>query len=398
MSSEIAPLQIPADRPRKKPILQIFIMVVLGILGGVVGIFFALMMRSLGPDAGPSSTELIAVALVFPIYFLTIAVHELGHLIGGMGVGFKFYAVQVGPFRISRTRTKFKFETNWVMTLMGGQAVCYPVHIENLKTRALWYFAGGPLASLISGAAALLVVIASGLFESEFSGIELIDLLLLIFGGMSIMIGLLTLIPTRMMGMPSDGARIFPLLMGQQVATRDLALLAIFGISHSGVRPRDWAPELIADALSHPEENLFGAVAHGSAYSYEFDQGNYDAARAHLQRALDAVETQNMTYRPALMTEAVYFEAAIRRDLTAALLWHERIPDRAPVPPVLRYQALAAMQAFEKNSAGVAKSIKAAKAELEESLDLGGSQAILEQLEQIEERLETSHESEVREI
>ena len=382
---------MPPETPKKRPIFHIAFMIFLGILGGILGAFLAISLRSSAFDTGPSGAEIITILLVFPIYFFAIAVHELGHLMGGWSMGFRFFAVQVAPFRIFRTPSRLKLETNWMMTFMGGQAICYPVEISNLRSRAFWYFAGGPLMSLASGALAFGVLLFRQGTSVSFTTIELIDVLLFLFASMSILIGLFTLIPTRMMGMPSDGARIFPLILRKQIASRDLALFALFGMSHQGLRPRDWRPEWIEDALSVQENNLFGAVAYGSAHDYEMDRENYQLARDYLQQALEAIDSHNMTYRPILLASAVLFEAEVRRDLEAALYWHEQIPGQAVIPPALRYMALAAMQALQQDRAGVTESLAAARKELEESLDEGAKLASLDQMRRIEDSLEPAN-------
>lgn len=92
---------------------------------------------------------LIAGAVV--MIFLSLAVHELGHLITGLVQGFKFHLYVVGFLGIKRDdNDRIKVYLNTDFNYFGGIAATLPIgkHPDNVKKFANLVIAG-PLASLL---------------------------------------------------------------------------------------------------------------------------------------------------------------------------------------------------------------------------------------------------------
>ena len=134
--------------------------------------------------------------MAFLVAFAVVAVHEIGHVLGGLCAGFRFNSLRIGPlmihpgFRISRCR-------GWSAWL-GGAAQMIPVASDKLAARAWRSCCAGPAASILSGCAVLLL-------PTKGSAAWL-------FAIGSLIGGLADLVPWRTPTVVSDGARIWMLL------------------------------------------------------------------------------------------------------------------------------------------------------------------------------------------
>lgn len=283
--------------------------VVLFVLGGLVGLGVDPILAFLGIDFGEADMNpwVLIPSLVLSLISV-LAFHEAGHVIAGKLVGFRFTFFIVGPFKLHSTESGIRFGLNRSLMLAGGLGGAAPTDSRNLTRRAMAYVAGGPVASLLLAATALgllFVVPAS------------IGIVLSIIAVFSFLIGIVTLIPTRMSGgLVSDGARLKMLTQGGPEA-RWCAIAAINGASMAGKRPRDWDEEMIQSSLSHPDGSLDDAGASSTAYYHALDTGRTDEAEALLGRALSAEEAPEMV-RSQVLFEAAFFQAYFRQNTKEA--------------------------------------------------------------------------------
>ncbi|MCB0651459.1 MAG: site-2 protease family protein [Saprospiraceae bacterium] len=87
---------------------------------------------------------------IFVMFFVSLGVHELGHLITGLVQGFQFQLFVVGPLGIKRETDGIKVYFNKNLGLYGGVAATSPVKDDPdnpLKFARL--ILAGPLSSLL---------------------------------------------------------------------------------------------------------------------------------------------------------------------------------------------------------------------------------------------------------
>jgi hypothetical protein len=265
--------------------------------GGVVGALAVQAGELFGggmPSLHLSTTQSALLLMVSCMALIgTIVVHELGHLLGGRLVGFRAFLLIVGPLRLERSASGWRFAMNRSIALAGGLAGTAPTDTQRVRQRMAVVIAGGPLASLITGVLALAWCLS--LRPSEFDiatpfGRVLFAGALAAYGFGSVGIGLLTLIPGRTAGFRTDGAQLLTFLRGGAEGDRAAALGAIVGQSLSGVRPRDYAPDLLATAL-HPADGSGEELAAWQlSLAAAVDAGDDTAARAWLERILGALD------------------------------------------------------------------------------------------------------------
>jgi hypothetical protein len=275
-----------------------------------------------GSFGGAMAVIVLASSLAF---FLSLAAHEAGHLLGGRLAGFRFALYAAGPIRVRRSPSGLRFEVNDRWTL-AGFAFSVPVHLRNLKRGMVSFVAGGPVTNL------LLAVVVAGLFLAltlaapsreavrAFLGSSVsLGLFVFLFqaGFTSLALGVVTLVPLRKDGFFTDGARLLMLLRGGAKAERWSASWALYAASADGQRPRDWDRGLIDQATQLTDGSLDEGGACLLAYLWALDRGDGEAAEGFLDRARDAFDAIP-ALRPSIAAEIAYFHARFRGDAATA--------------------------------------------------------------------------------
>ena len=284
-----------------------FVGCVLGAAAGALALWSGSVSTATLPRPGAWPLAVAWTALLLAA-FLAVFVHELGHILAGMLVGYQAFLLIVGPFRIERSATQWHLHWNRELLLYGGLAGAMPrgrLSSGQLTRRLAAFTAGGPLTSLVAGGLGWWVL-PPVRFSTDATAAWLFAATLgqaFAFG--SLLIGVITLVPGRTAGFLTDGARLRLLAMGGPAAEREAALQGIFGASMAGVRPRDWPSELVAMALRAEDDSVLHVVACQLAQMQAADAGDTPRARHLLESVLARVDAV-----PALGQPALYYDAA----------------------------------------------------------------------------------------
>jgi hypothetical protein len=278
----------------------------------------------------------LALSLGVGLLALIVAtlVHELGHAVAGMATGLRVARVHLGPIEI---RDYARPYVKLVWSLQAG-VVLVPFDRSGTLGALRWSLilstAAGPLAGLVSGAAILGLV--GGLrFDDPLSVPQAI-------GQMSLILGVLNLLPIRSGEQLADGRRMFSLLLHNRESGEILAATLMLVEALSGRRPRDWDPALLAIMERSPDE-VFARLC---LYEAAIDRGEIEAAGKHLDAAV-ALRSEKWTAADAILfTEAAYYAARHRGDarVARALLG---LADGGDVVDFLRARAEAAVLCAE---------------------------------------------------
>jgi len=179
-----------------------------------------------------------------PGYVTVVLVHELGHAVAGLLVGYWVPFLYMGPVRVEWLREGgARISANKRLGLWGGAVLVLPrthprpSELATYRRRMVAVFAAGPAASLLVGGVALVIALfllpsSARPFGEELTWLELLSL-------MSIAVGIGQVVPIRIGNQRSDGLRILSLLRSR--AGQDQTLLdAMVTANVDGVRPRDW--------------------------------------------------------------------------------------------------------------------------------------------------------------
>ncbi|HEX2188091.1 MAG TPA: hypothetical protein VHG51_04300 [Longimicrobiaceae bacterium] len=387
-----------AARPKKRPLRAAADLLVPLLAGAAVGVLGAALLPEMVPDVELGRGEkVVAVAGLFVLLPLVIAAHEAGHLLGGRLAGFRALLFVVGPLRVERHGDGFRAGWNRSAAIAGGLAVSVPEDTRDLRRRTALLVAGGPVTSLLAGAAALAMRAPLGLDalprDAGFAA-YLASMALLLGGVTSLGIGAATLIPARTGGFYSDGARLLRLLRGGPDTGREVAILTLMALSMAGRRPREWDPALVAQAASLADGTPFDAVGRQLAHAGALDLGEVEEARRQLEAALELEEVLPPVARPGLLLQAAWFAAVHDGDAARARALFGRAGAGLMVPPHSRLLAEAAVLLAEGDAARAAGLLDRAEAQLDRALDRGGAAVDRERIRELRARAMGGAESE----
>lgn len=322
-----APLPNPRSRSQWRALL----------LGGLFGIVLAgggaLLLRAIDRGllhellAGFSGAAARWILLPLALYLVILA-HEVGHLLGGWFVGFRFTLLVVGPVRVERSAAgRIRMRLNKDLASAGGLAASVPADQHDLAGRFARVVAGGPLASL-----ALSMV--CGAFAFSMDQPSLLRATLASMAGLSLAIFFATAAPMQTGMYLTDGARLLQLLRRGPASVRDAALLTAGAANTIGTPVAAWDRQTIAKMLTPEDGSIFELQGRWYAYMWLVAHGALNEARVHLERALAITGGLPTAMRTSLQLEHAFLRALVDRAM----------PERAAGPPAASLVAVPAHQ------------------------------------------------------
>lgn len=261
---------------------------------------------------------LVLVALTL-LLLLTAMVHELGHLLAGYLVRFRFQTLIVGVVRVSRVNGRLQWRLQRSGSLFNGLVASLPVEMDNLARRLLYFALGGPLASLLLSLLALAVVLYLG---SDLT--RMLTVLWLweccLFTAIASYFFLLTSLRPGSYhnGMMADGGRIVMLLAQSSQALRWQALVQLNVADLAGKRPSCWDETLLRQALVQADNSHDYLTAVVMNYHHQLDTKQPDQALLFLEEALKLPVAWDTGMRARLALEKAYVMAYHLKDLETA--------------------------------------------------------------------------------
>ncbi|RZK42408.1 MAG: M50 family peptidase [Pedobacter sp.] len=367
---------------RKSQFTKYIALAVFTVVCAVGGYFIGKMGSSL---AIPKASIMLATVLFIPAFFIVIAVHEAGHAITGVLVGFDFRTFIVGPFLWDKEGAKWKFKWNTNINTAGGMVLCLPKGKESISKKFALFAAGGPLASI-----ALTVVTAGIAYFIHINemGSSATKAILLLLSGLSALIFLTTIVPYRAGGLASDGARIIKMLSGGEGAKFEILILTIIASTSSGVRPKLLDIETLTEAqvLGEKINAPFKIYLPGIFHQRAFDEGDLDAAEVHLTNHIAVVDEMPKGFNGVVWLDAAFFHAYARKNLDKAIEYWEKFVPSAMIPKAQIYATEAAIAQLKNDYALASSKIEDAKKELPNMIDRGVAVALEEKLDSLKRR------------
>jgi hypothetical protein len=195
---------------------------IVGALWGLLlGFLFAAVLIREDQVAARNRASDFMILFYFGVILCVIVVHECGHLLAGWLVGFRFSRIAIGPFCLKIEHGKLKVEARGRLTGAAGYAGMHVNKVRRLRHRLLVFTAGGPAANLLAAAAIGAVLAYSPLGSLN----NWVSLPAALFAQISLIIGLVNLIPFSVGALFSDGARMAILYRSRPRARRGSASL-----------------------------------------------------------------------------------------------------------------------------------------------------------------------------
>lgn len=293
-------------------------------------------LESIASNWGP----LIIPALLPFLLFAVIVVHEIGHLVCGLSVGFRLMSVRFGPVRISPPfRVSVRFEPK---TGASGLVSMIPAKSKNLRARAVVFIMGGPVANLLTGFFIIFLKVGGPVAS--------------VFAALSVFIGAANLVPFRRLALISDGKRLLMLLNNAGQGERLLAILQLAAELRNGIEPENLSPDFIAKAIAIKDESPDTAAGYVLAYTAAWYQDAPDRAAHLLETCLEYSQFSAPVMREALRCSAAVFQGRKRKRIDLAEQWLSEIPEKT-IFPGLRLQAESAILEAQGNIEGALKKL-----------------------------------------
>jgi hypothetical protein len=268
--------------------------------------------ESLAASVGGLKAGLIT-CVVIPVgaLFLSLVVHQTGHLLTAWLTG----------FRLGRRDSGRRLYSCDVLRL-GAMSV-EPRTMEHLSRRLALLVLGGPLASLLLPL--LLEIFARGARNDMAFAVH-------VFAVLSIMVGVADLLPDDGRGNASDGARLVMLLKNDAAAQRWLAVIQLhFALELTG-DPKAWESSTVACATTIDDDSREAVTGRWLGYLWAAERQDITTATKYLEEALAAPAENSAWIRDRLFLEAAMFQAWFRDDLERARFWAAKIRSRKLVP------------------------------------------------------------------
>ncbi|SDD33995.1 hypothetical protein SAMN05421663_109100 [Terribacillus halophilus] len=180
-------------------------------------------------------SEVITYAQLAAAGFLAIALHELGHVIGGKLMGMNFGYVVAGPFHIEKGKKGIRLRENRNWGLIGGVALMLPTpgHTEDRLRKDLSVMTiSGPIMS------SSLCVLFLAMWH--FSTIEFFAFCSMLHGGILVA----TILPLPNGDFQTDGSAFYRLIRQTEAGERQIQSAKLMAEMYGAKRPVYWSSSL----------------------------------------------------------------------------------------------------------------------------------------------------------
>jgi hypothetical protein len=248
---------------------------------------------------------------------ICIAIHELGHVLAGWASDMKLRTFQVGPFRWSHRRGKWKFK---LVAGMGGVTGMAPTRLINVRGRSAFFTFGGPVASLVlAGVSCIATLTAKGhLWEGAWT---LCSLIAMVASADFVV----NLIPQKPEANYSDGARIYQLVTNGPWAHVEHAFSMVASTLVTERRPRDYDLDVLRAAGSFLVQGDRGMLLRLYTCMHHLDTGQVPEAVASLEEAEALYEGVAVQSPAGICALFVFLNAVFKRDRPEAERWWKRL-------------------------------------------------------------------------
>jgi hypothetical protein len=287
----------------------------------------------------------VSFFVILGLLFIAILLHELGHMIAGLLTDHRVVRVQVGPFFFEDDPQKDAPRVGFKPLLgtgMGGFVLMLPRDFADLRLRTLITILGGPAASVGSGTLGL--VAFALMFGGDFTPVTMHTVGL--FSMLSILLGMINLIPVRTPTFQTDGGQVVPLVVGGKHAQYQVARRSLTTLEALGTRARDLPPGLIKRMLvlqNKSQNHIEGLMM---AYRHFEDANRFEQAGKFLAQAVTLAKRHPKRAMQGVYGEAAYFWAFYYRKPELAKSFYRKVKKRR-LPPASKYIYSAAIALAE---------------------------------------------------
>jgi hypothetical protein len=293
-----------SEAPPRPPPTKWIVLVVSGVVGVLLG---------MSPIMYPRYFAGFNGFLLLPALYVTVAVHEVGHLVAGRAIGMRPGAIVIGGIAIFKSGQRWLIRFDYRRMFSGGLAKVLPQKGDFRPASFGWMIAGGPLASVVFTVVCGLVELRYGRGPWGWTGTLFWTALLTT---------VCSIVPVSRGLNKSDGARLWILMRRPDQCRPWMALWALQTEETRGVRPRDWDAELVKQTLkADPSSGEYPYIQLLAFYRCT-DEKQEQVALDHLEHAL--ARSASGVLRQCIFLEAASASALSRGNVSQARTWMER--------------------------------------------------------------------------
>jgi len=310
------------------------------LLGAALGLVFvfALIYTSNSTRHVRNSAADFTLAFYLLGLFLTVTLHEIGHLLAGWFVGFQFSLLSVGPISLRRQYGKLKVQLGRAIPA-AGYAGMHVGQVRRLRRRLLIFSSGGIVANLLTAAGMALFI------ENSVSGAQRSWLYAPanLFMWISGVIGLVNLVPFKLGMLYTDGARIAMLLLSRARSRRWMCIAAVGNQNQKGVRSKEYKRTWLQAATSLHDGSVDDFIGNWLAYASANDRKDAFSAGLHLERCLELVNLLGPSIQDLVALEAAVFTAWFWNNSVVAESWLRQVKKLKALPQLQPIRAAVAL-------------------------------------------------------
>ncbi|MEO0647701.1 MAG: site-2 protease family protein [Cyanobacteria bacterium J06650_10] len=239
------------DMPPDAKSWQVTLLPTLGLF--VIAILWIIVIPPLPQAAAQALPDWLIPLSIFGLLlayiYLSILIHELGHLLFAIANGFEVQAFSVHRWIMARQGKSWKISrTN--KQYAGGFVLPIPKSLKHFSQPALIAMIfGGPFASFLLFCAGAALLISPTWANNFFVW------LLIAFSGISLYMAIFNILPLKLGYLRTDGRRLLDLVKNNLAGQRFSALYGINASLRQGIRPKDLSPTFIEQAIALPENS-----------------------------------------------------------------------------------------------------------------------------------------------
>lgn len=308
-----------------KPKISI-IKILIGLVAGVaVGYGIGVLLGN-KDDVFTGKPSIWAVLISIPIgFYLAIILHELGHVLGGLIMGNDFVFVTAGPLKLSTEEGSLKLSLNKHINLSGGLAMTLPKKVEGFRLRRFVVIFAGPFFSFLSALICFCLYVFS--WPSLSANIQVF---ILLFGLLSLMIFMITIIPQNMNGMMTDGYQLLMILRDDDKAKQYADMLHLTALNQQGKSPSEYPKGILDKYASMSIEKPMDLAFRQFEYYKDLADENLNAARDKIKAIEENASIYPAAFYPDVLSEPYFYYSFIEPDELKIKEIEELIKDDEP--------------------------------------------------------------------
>ena len=283
---------------------------------------------------------LFFLAIVATLFF-TITLHEVGHFVAAMLVGFDVKVPVLGPIALSKAGSRVSFGVRRRDGTFGFMGVNLGIRgVRKLRRRLIFYVVSGPLADLIS-VSVVAVILGVDALRGLPAWFEAIMLLWGVVSGIQLVGSLLI---RSHDGVLLDGARLNMLTTSRKCTRRLICILAIDARRLAGYRPKTWKRTWVQAAASGKDMTYDAFYGCWQAFAWANDCEDSKKAGQYLEACLRNARIAPKNFRETLIAQASLFQAWSRHDAEKAEKWLALVTSPTKLAPLDQIKVTVALR------------------------------------------------------